>query len=85
MVQSMLKSNNYSLKVCINMNKEKFNFEEALKEIEKIVEALESGKVSLEESLSLYEKGIKLVREANAILTEAKSKLIDVNGAASNE
>ena len=62
------------------MNNDKFNFEEALKEIEEIVAALESGKVSLDESLLLYERGVKLVREANALLTNAKQKLIKVNG-----
>ena len=67
------------------MNKEKFNFEEALKELETIVSALESGKVSLEESLELYEKGVKLVRDANAILTDAKNKLMNVSGINTNE
>ncbi len=67
------------------MNKDKFNFEEALKEIEEIVAALESGKVSLEESLSLYERGVKLVREANALLSDAKSKLMSVSGVITDE
>ena len=67
------------------MNKEKFNFEEALKEIEDIVAALESGKVSLEESLCLYERGVKLVKEANALLSDAKSKLMNVSGVIADE
>ena len=67
------------------MDKEKFNFEEALQEIERIVSELEGGKVSLEESLALYERGIKLVREANLILTEAKNKLNGLNGVIADE
>jgi exodeoxyribonuclease VII small subunit len=61
------------------MDKEIFNFEEALKELENIVSALEAGKVSLEESLELYEKGIKLVKIANSLLTEAKNKLVNTS------
>ena len=67
------------------MDKEKFNFEEALKEIEDIVVALEGGKVSLEESLALYERGVKLVREANALLSDAKNKLLNVSGVTIDE
>lgn len=67
------------------MDKEKFNFEEALKEIEDIVVALEGGKVSLEESLALYERGVKLVREANALLSDAKNKLLNVSGVTTDE
>ena len=67
------------------MDKEKFNFEEALQEIERIVSELEGGKVSLEESLALYERGIKLVREANLILTDAKNKLNGLNGVIADE
>ena len=61
------------------MSKDNFNFEEALKELEIIFSALETGKVSLDESLALYEKGIKLVKEANDLLNEAKSKLTNVS------
>jgi exodeoxyribonuclease VII small subunit len=67
------------------MDNEKFNFEEALKEIEEIVAALEGGKISLEESLKLYERGVKLVREANVLLVEAKNKLNNVNGVIADE
>ena len=57
------------------MNGEKFNFETAMTELEEIVNLIESGKVSLEESLELYEKGIKLVREANSLLSQAKERV----------
>ena len=36
------------------------NFEEKLKELEEIVNKLDSGNVSLEESIALFEKGVKL-------------------------
>ncbi len=77
-------SNN--LRKCnIDMSNDKFNFESAMKELEEIVNALEGGKVSLEDSLKLYEKGIKLVREANQLLSDAKEKLINVSGIKTDE
>ena len=44
------------------MNKEnkKKSFESSIKQLEDIIDKLESGNVSLEESVSLYEKGIEL-------------------------
>jgi len=40
----------------------KFNFEESLASLEGLVEAMEAGDLSLEESLKAFEQGIKLVR-----------------------
>ncbi len=51
------------------------SFEEAITELESIVEKLENGKLSLEESLALFEKGIKLVRECSAKLKSAEQKV----------
>ncbi|MCZ7380081.1 MAG: exodeoxyribonuclease VII small subunit [Candidatus Methanoperedens sp.] len=59
------------------------SFEEALLELEGIVEKLEKGQLSLDESLMLFEKGIKLVRECNDKLKSAQQKveqLIEENG-----
>jgi len=67
------------------MENNKFNFEVSMKQLEDIVKALESGKVSLEESIKLYESGLKLVREANTLLSEAKEKLISVAGVTIDE
>lgn len=51
------------------------SFEEALVELEGIVEKLEKGQLSLDESLGLFEKGIKLVKECNARLKSAQQKV----------
>lgn len=51
------------------------SFEESLKELEEIVDNLEKGQLSLDESLMLFEKGIKLVRECNAKLKSAQQKM----------
>lgn len=59
------------------------NFEQSLTELQAIVERMESGQLSLEESLVNFEKGISLTRECQTALTEAEQKvkmLIEKNG-----
>lgn len=51
--------------------KEKLSFEEALAELEKIVAQLESGDLTLEASLDLFEKGQKLAQQCNQELETA--------------
>ena len=53
----------------------KENFETNLKELEEIVKALESGDVSLDEMLSLFEKGIKLTKSCTSLLENAEQKI----------
>jgi len=51
------------------------NFESALEELEQVVEQLESGELSLEDSLSAFEKGVGLVRFCNQKLNEVEQKI----------
>ena len=53
----------------------KERFEEALSKLEKVVEKLEAGDISLEESLKLFEEGIRLSRFCNQKLDEAEKKV----------
>jgi exodeoxyribonuclease VII small subunit len=53
----------------------KFNFEEALANLENLVEAMEAGDLSLEESLKAFEQGIKLTRECQQALEQAEQKV----------
>lgn len=53
----------------------KFNFEEALANLETLVDAMEQGELSLEESLKAFEQGIKLTRECQAALEQAEQKV----------
>jgi exodeoxyribonuclease VII small subunit len=55
------------------MPKEKF--EDALSKLEKIVSQLEKGDISLEESLKLFEEGIRLSRLCNQKLDEAEKRV----------
>jgi len=50
-------------------------FEAALKQLEEIVQRLERGELPLEESLKLYEDGIRLSRLCHAKLEEAEGKI----------
>ena len=50
-------------------------FEENLKELESIVKKLESGDVSLDEMLELFEQGIARTKECTAQLKNAEQKI----------
>lgn len=53
----------------------KMKFEEALGELERVVEQLESGDLSLEESLAAFEEGVRLVKFCNQKLAEVEKKI----------
>jgi exodeoxyribonuclease VII small subunit len=64
---------------------EKQNFEKKLSRLEEVVEKMEDGDISLDESLKLFEEGVKLSKECNAELTQAEQKVkqllgVDENG-----
>ena len=54
---------------------DKYTFEEAMSRLEEIVKALETGKASLDDSLELFEEGVKLVRFCNGNLENAELKI----------
>jgi len=51
------------------------DFESALKELEGIVERMESGELSLEQSLQEFERGIELSRICQSSLQQAEQKV----------
>lgn len=57
------------------MTKKEFSFENALEELQNIVNALEAGNVGLDQSLGLYERGVELVRLCNKRLDEAQQRV----------
>ncbi|NLN15704.1 MAG: exodeoxyribonuclease VII small subunit [Firmicutes bacterium] len=57
------------------MNWEEIGFEEACELLEEVVRLLESGETTLEESLALFEQGIKLVRFCNECLDKAEGRI----------
>lgn len=53
----------------------KANFEDNMKNLEKIVNELEKGDLNLDESISKFEEGIKISKDCNKILEEAEKKI----------
>ena len=51
------------------------SFEKALAELESIVEKLESGKVDLEQSISIYERGEALKKHCEKLLKDAEARI----------
>jgi exodeoxyribonuclease VII small subunit len=59
---------------------EELTYETAFAELESIVEALESEQRSLDESMSLYERGQALVRRCAELLDKAELKIKQLSG-----
>ncbi|MET0753124.1 MAG: exodeoxyribonuclease VII small subunit [Pyrinomonadaceae bacterium] len=57
------------------MSEKNQTFEASLQELEKIVRRLEDGDLALEESLKLFEKGVKLSRECQERLNQAERRI----------
>lgn len=56
-------------------DKKELSFEENLEELESIVEKLEHGQLTLDESLEVFERGIKLAGLCSQKLTKADRKI----------
>ena len=62
-------------KIKVTEEIKKLSFEEAISELEKIVEDLERGDIELEDSISIYERGVILKAHCEAKLKTAKMKI----------
>jgi exodeoxyribonuclease VII small subunit len=63
----MAESNNNDIK--------RLTFERAIEELESIVKRLEEGKVPLEESVAIYERGENLKRRCEELLRQAEARV----------
>lgn len=59
---------------------DKMSFEEAMRELETIVQRLESGEIDLEESIEIYSRGNRLKQHCEAKLKAAQSKVEKIVG-----
>lgn len=57
------------------MSRDRQAFEEDIKRLQKIVEELGSGKLTLGESLKKYEEGVRLAQSCSATLNDAQRKV----------
>lgn len=55
--------------------KDKLNLEQALEELNTLVEKMEQGELNLEEALKDFERGVVLTRYCQKLLTEAEQKV----------
>ena len=55
--------------------KKSYPFETSLDKLEKLVEKMEEGDLTLEESLKIFEEGVKLTRECQQALADAEQKV----------
>ncbi len=56
----------------------KKSFEEKIEKLEEIVDILDSGDAELEETVKLYETGMKLSADLSKMIEDAKLKVIDI-------
>ena len=54
---------------------EKFNFNKGLLNLEEIISKMESGDLSLEESLKYFEEGVKIHRQCHTALSDAEHRI----------
>lgn len=66
-------------------DKERPGFEEALKELEAIVEKLNNQEISLEDSVELYEEGIRLSKICSETLENAALKIEQIDSTGSKD
>jgi len=54
---------------------DKFNFNKGLLQLEEIINKMESGELSLEDSLKYFEEGVKIHRQCFTALTDAEQRI----------
>ena len=57
-------------------------FEEAVEQLEAIIDRIESGEIGLEDCLTQYERGMQLINQCRGILTKAEQKIAELSPAA---
>jgi exodeoxyribonuclease VII small subunit len=65
-------------------SKKQLSFEEALKELESIVDKLERGEVSLDDAVAAYERGSELKQQCQQRLDEARLRVDQIRAAKSS-
>lgn len=60
------------------MAAKKQTYEENIEQIDEILEKLENGELSLEDSINEYEKAIKLIKESEKLLEIGEGKVLKV-------
>ncbi|OGO06185.1 MAG: exodeoxyribonuclease VII small subunit [Chloroflexi bacterium RBG_13_56_8] len=64
---------------------ESLSFEDSYAKLEEIIQRLEGGELSLDDSMSLYEEGMRLAQQCGRQLDDAELKVYELLSAAANE
>ena len=56
-------------------SKNEFKLEEGLKRLSEIVKTLEENKISLEDSIKIFEEGVSLTKQCHQVLNDAEQKI----------
>ncbi|WMJ23032.1 exodeoxyribonuclease VII small subunit [Paludicola sp. MB14-C6] len=64
---------------------EELTFEKALLQLEELITSLEKGELSLEQSIQVYEQGVKLTAFCNKELKTAKLKIEELKAESKSE
>jgi len=51
------------------------SFEDALAQVESVIEAIEAGEIGLEKSLTEYERGVRLIKRCREVLANAEQRI----------
>jgi len=57
----------------------KLSFEEALEEIETLIDQIEGGEIGLQESLEAYERGAKLLARSRSLLEQVEQRVEELD------
>ena len=60
-------------------SRQETTIEESLKELDGIVEKLESRDISLEESFAMYQKGMELLKQCSSKIDRVEKKMLKIN------
>lgn len=55
------------------------SFEEAMSQLETLIERIESGEVGLEESIAEYERGVKLIQRCKGVLATSEQRVEELS------
>ena len=58
--------------------KKPVRFEDAIEQLEELIEQIESGEIGLEDALKHYEKGMTLIKRCRGILATAEKKIAEL-------
>ena len=68
-----------------NTELEKLTFEEAMQELEKLVDSLDKGDISLDEAIAAYDRGSQLKDYCQKKLHDAKMKVENIQSSENND